>query len=134
RAAASISACEAPAGYETTVGERGVKLSGGQRQRIAIARAILEASTSPIVIFDEATSSLDNKAEKEIQRAIDAALADTRRTGIIIAHRLSTLRSVDRIIVLDKGQIVESGTHTELLLRNGLYAELYDSQMLETAR
>lgn len=123
---------ETPEGYATTVGERGVKLSGGQRQRIAIARAILEAETSPIVIFDEATSSLDNKAEKEIQRAIDAALADARRTGIIIAHRLSTLRSVDRIIVLDKGQIVETGSHAELLHKNGLYAELYDSQMLET--
>lgn len=124
---------ETPNGYETTVGERGVKLSGGQRQRIAIARAILEAATSPIVIFDEATSSLDNKAEKEIQRAIDAALADSRRTGIIIAHRLSTLRSVDRIIVLDKGEIVETGTHAELMVRDGLYAELYDSQMLESA-
>ncbi len=122
---------ETPQGYETTVGERGVKLSGGQRQRIAIARAILEANTSPIVIFDEATSSLDNKAEKEIQIAIDAALADARRTGIIIAHRLSTLRSVDRIIVLDKGKIVETGSHRELLMRGGLYAELYDSQMLE---
>lgn len=122
---------ETPEGYETAVGERGIKLSGGQRQRIAIARAILEASSSPIVIFDEATSSLDNKAEKEIQQAIDAALADASRTGIIIAHRLSTLRSVDRIVVLDKGQIVESGSHAELLGKDGLYTELYDSQLLE---
>ena len=122
---------ETPEGYETAVGERGIKLSGGQRQRIAIARAILEASSSPIVIFDEATSSLDNKAEKEIQQAIDAALADANRTGIIIAHRLSTLRSVDRIVVLDKGRIVESGSHAELLGQGGLYTELYDSQLLE---
>jgi len=124
---------ETPEGYDTAVGERGIKLSGGQRQRIAIARAILEADSSPVVIFDEATSSLDNKAEKEIQQAIDAALADSRRTGIIIAHRLSTLRSVDRIVVMDRGQIVESGSHAELMLLGGLYAELYDSQMLETA-
>ncbi|MEL6276426.1 MAG: ABC transporter ATP-binding protein, partial [Bacteroidota bacterium] len=122
---------ETPKGYDTPVGERGIKLSGGQRQRIAIARAILEAESAPIVIFDEATSSLDNKAEKEIQQAIDAALADSRRTGIIIAHRLSTLRNVDRILVLDKGKIVETGTHSELMLADGLYAELYNSQMLE---
>ncbi len=122
---------ETPKGYDTMVGERGVKLSGGQRQRIAIARAILEAESAPIVIFDEATSSLDNKAEKEIQQAIDAALSQSTRTGIIIAHRLSTLRNVDRIIVLDRGNIVEVGTHGELLIANGLYAELYNSQQLE---
>ncbi len=122
---------ETPQGYDTLVGERGIKLSGGQRQRIAMARAILEAESAPIVLFDEATSSLDNKAEKEIQQAIDAALADTNRTGIIIAHRLSTLRSVDRIIVLDQGKIVETGTHAELLQVNGLYTELYQSQLLE---
>ncbi|MEO0627652.1 MAG: ABC transporter ATP-binding protein [Bacteroidota bacterium] len=120
-------------GYETTVGERGIKLSGGQRQRIAIARAILETESAPIVIFDEATSSLDNVAEKEIQAAIDAALADSSRTAIIIAHRLSTLRNVDRILVLERGQIVESGTHEELRDANGLYADLYFSQMLEVA-
>lgn len=122
---------ETPKGYDTLVGERGIKLSGGQRQRIAIARAILEAESAPIVIFDEATSSLDNVAEKQIQAAIDAALADTRRTGIIIAHRLSTLRNVDRIVVLDKGQIVESGHHAELRNAGGLYADLYYSQLLE---
>ncbi len=122
---------ETPSAYDTTVGERGIKLSGGQRQRIAIARAILEAESAPIVIFDEATSSLDNRAEKEIQQAIDAALSESTRTGIIIAHRLSTLRNVDRIIVLDQGRIVESGTHTQLLLSDGLYAELYNSQSLE---
>ncbi|MEM6395022.1 MAG: ABC transporter ATP-binding protein [Bacteroidota bacterium] len=119
-------------GYDTTVGERGIKLSGGQRQRIAIARAILEAESAPIVIFDEATSSLDNVAEQEIQAAIDAALADSSRTAIIIAHRLSTLRNVDRILVLDKGKIVESGTHEVLKDAGGLYAKLYYSQMLET--
>jgi ATP-binding cassette subfamily B protein len=124
---------ETQLGYDTPVGERGIKLSGGQRQRIAIARAILEADSAPIVIFDEATSSLDNVAEKEIQRAIDAALADARRTGIIIAHRLSTLRNVDRIVVMDQGKIVETGTHAELLLQNGLYHELYQSQMLEVS-
>ena len=123
---------ETPKQYDTMVGERGVKLSGGQRQRIAIARAILEAESAPIVIFDEATSSLDNRAEKEIQDAIDAALSESTRTGIIIAHRLSTLRSVDRIVVMDQGEIVESGTHAELLLLDGLYAELYHAQMLET--
>lgn len=122
---------ETPQGYDTAVGERGIKLSGGQRQRIAIARAILEAELAPIVIFDEATSSLDNKAEKEIQRAIDAALADANRTGIIIAHRLSTLRDVDRIVVVDRGQIVETGTHFQLMALDGLYADLYHSQMLE---
>lgn len=125
---------QTPKGYDTPVGERGIKLSGGQRQRIAIARAILEAATAPVVIFDEATSSLDNKAEKEIQQAIDLALADASRTGIIIAHRLSTLRSVDRILVLDQGKIVETGTHQDLMLRGGLYAELYDSQMLEMSK
>ncbi len=124
---------ETPQGYDTPVGERGIKLSGGQRQRVAIARAILEAESAPIVIFDEATSSLDNRAEKQIQRAIDAALADTRRTGIIIAHRLSTLRNVDRILVMDQGRIVETGTHAELLPADGLYAELYHSQMLEVS-
>ncbi len=122
---------ETPQGYETMVGERGIKLSGGQRQRIAIARAILEAESAPIVIFDEATSSLDNVAEKEIQAAIDAALSDSERTGIIIAHRLSTLRNVDRILVLDQGQIVEQGTHRTLMLQGGLYAKLYTSQMME---
>lgn len=122
---------ETPEGYDTMVGERGIKLSGGQRQRIAIARAILEAETAPIVVFDEATSSLDNRAEKEIQEAIDAALAASTRTGIIIAHRLSTLRNVDRILVMDQGQIVETGTHTQLMVMDGLYADLYNSQMLE---
>lgn len=122
---------ETPQKYDTMVGERGVKLSGRQRQRVAIARAILEAGSAPVVIFDEATSSLDNKAEKEIQEAIDAALSESTRTGIIIAHRLSTLRSVDRILVLDKGQIVETGTHSELLSKEGLYAELYHSQQME---
>ncbi|MCB0631288.1 MAG: ABC transporter ATP-binding protein [Lewinella sp.] len=124
---------ETPLGYDTMVGERGIKLSGGQRQRIAIARAILEAESAPIVVFDEATSSLDNRAEKEIQQAIDAALSESTRTGIIIAHRLSTLRNVDRIIVLDQGRIVETGTHTKLLLAGGLYADLYNSQMLEVS-
>lgn len=124
---------ETPQGYDTLVGERGIKLSGGQRQRIAIARAILEAESAPIVVFDEATSSLDNVAEKEIQQAIDAALSESARTGIIIAHRLSTLRNVDRIIVLDQGRIVETGTHTDLLLADGLYADLYNSQMLEVS-
>ena len=122
---------ETPKGYDTLVGERGVKLSGGQRQRIAIARAILEAESAPIVVFDEATSSLDNRAEKQIQQAIDAALSESTRTAVIIAHRLSTLRNVDRIIVLDQGRIVESGTHSELMLEGGLYAELYNIQKLE---
>lgn len=111
-------------GYETLVGERGVKLSGGQRQRIAIARVMLE--NSPILILDEATSSLDSISENLIQKAFDEAMKN--RTTIVIAHRLSTIKKMDRIIVLDKGKIVEDGTHEDLLSKKGYYEKLWSAQ------
>lgn len=111
-------------GYETMVGERGVKLSGGQRQRIAIARVMLK--NSPILILDEATSSLDSISENLIQRAFDEAMKN--RTTIVIAHRLSTIKKMDRVIVLDKGKIVEDGAHEELLAKKGYYFKLWQAQ------
>ncbi len=113
-----------PQGFNTVIGEKGVRLSGGQRQRIAIARALLK--DPPILILDEATSSLDTKSEKHVQEAINNLMKD--RTVLVIAHRLSTIVNADRIIVLDNGKIVESGTHTELLDKNGIYKNLYDIQ------
>lgn len=114
-------------GYETLVGERGIKLSGGQRQRIAIARAILK--DSPILILDEATSSLDSKTEKIIQESLNILIEDKSKTVIAIAHRLSTLKHMDRIIVLDKGKIAEEGTHDELLKnKKSLYKKLWELQ------
>jgi len=113
-----------PAGYETLVGERGVKLSGGQRQRIAIARAILK--DAPILVLDEATSSLDSESEALIQDAL-LTLMETR-TAIVIAHRLSTVRRMDRLIVLDGGRIIEAGSHDALLARGGTYASLWARQ------
>jgi subfamily B ATP-binding cassette protein MsbA len=116
-----------PQGYDTLVGERGIKLSGGQRQRIAIARAILKDPA--VLVLDEATSSLDTESERLIEDAMERLLAG--RTTLIIAHRLSTVRRAHRLVVLDHGRIVEEGTHDALLARGGLYARLYQRQFRE---
>jgi subfamily B ATP-binding cassette protein MsbA len=115
-----------PQGYETVIGEGGVKLSGGQRQRLCIARALLK--NAPILILDEATSSLDSESEEEVQKALGTLMHG--RTVIIIAHRLSTVRNAGRILVLKGGRIVEEGTHSSLLAKNGEYARLYRAQAL----
>lgn len=120
---------EKPMQYDTIVGDRGVQLSGGQRQRLAIARAMIK--NPDLLIFDEATSALDNESEKVVQEAIDHALEN--RTALVVAHRLSTVKNADKIIVLDKGRAVESGTHEELLEKNGLYKMYYDIQFSGTA-
>jgi subfamily B ATP-binding cassette protein MsbA len=115
---------ECPEGMNTLVGERGVKLSGGQRQRIAIARAILK--DAPILILDEATSALDSESERHVQAALETLMQG--RTTLVIAHRLSTIEKADRIVVLQKGEIAEIGTHRELLAKNGVYAQLHRIQ------
>lgn len=114
-------------GYDTLVGEKGIKLSGGERQRIAIARALLK--NPKILVLDEATSALDNRSESLIQEAMERLMAD--RTTLVIAHRLSTVRNVDKIIVLDKGRVVEVGKHNELMENESLYYDLYTMKMLE---
>lgn len=114
-------------GLDTVVGDNGVLLSGGQRQRIAIARALLK--DAPILILDEATSALDNESERHIQSALDTVMRD--RTTIVIAHRLTTIEKADCILVMEDGQIVETGTHIDLLAQQGAYARLHDTQLTE---
>lgn len=118
---------ELPAGYETIVGERGIFLSGGQRQRLAIARAVL--ADAPVLILDEATSALDAESERLVQRALANLILN--RTTIVIAHRLSTVRRADKIVVMERGKIIETGTHTELLARGGHYNHLYELQFAD---
>jgi subfamily B ATP-binding cassette protein MsbA len=115
---------ELPEGYDTLVGEHGVLLSGGQRQRLAIARAMLR--DAPILLLDEATSALDSESERQVQAALRSLMKG--RTTIVIAHRLSTVIGADLICVLDRGRIVETGRHAQLLGRRGLYARLYETQ------
>jgi subfamily B ATP-binding cassette protein MsbA len=126
-AAADAFIRELPNGYDTMVGEHGVRLSGGQRQRIAIARAMLK--DAPILLLDEATSSLDSEAERQVRTALNTLIRG--RTTLVIAHRLSTIQGADLICVVDRGVIVESGSHAELLARGGLYARLYATQFVE---
>ena len=118
-----------PDGLDTVVGDRGYRLSGGERQRLAIARLLLKAPS--VVVLDEATAHLDSESELAVQRALDAALEG--RTSLVIAHRLSTVRNADRILVLDDGRIVQAGTHAELLAQGGLYADLYRTQFIQDA-
>jgi ATP-binding cassette subfamily B protein len=129
-----IEACEAaqiwdlisvlPDGLDTVVGDRGYRLSGGEKQRVALARLLLKAPS--IVVLDEATAHLDSESEAAVQRALKTAL--TGRTSLVIAHRLSTVREADQILVIEAGQVVERGKHEDLLAGGGLYAELYHTQ------
>jgi ABC-type multidrug transport system fused ATPase/permease subunit len=118
---------ELPDGYDTMIGELGMRLSGGQRQRLAIARALLK--NAPILVLDEATSALDNESERLVQQALDKLMQG--RTTLVIAHRLSTIRRADRILVLFGGRIVEEGSHDELMNLNREYRRLYEMQFAE---
>jgi subfamily B ATP-binding cassette protein MsbA len=118
-----------PEGFETSIGDEGVMLSGGQRQRLAIARALLK--NAPILILDEATSALDTESERHIQDALEEVMKG--RTTFVIAHRLSTIENADRILVMDKGQIVEQGDHDQLLALNGRYSQLHSKQFSDEA-
>ena len=116
-----------PRGLDTPVGQRGMLLSGGQRQRVAIARAVLK--NAPVLILDEATSALDTESERIVQRALESLM--TGCTTLVIAHRLSTVENADSIIVLQEGEVVEQGTHAELLGRGGIYGSLYRMQFAD---
>jgi subfamily B ATP-binding cassette protein MsbA len=118
-----------PHGFQTEIGENGVRLSGGQRQRLAIARALYK--DAPILILDEATSALDTESERQVQAALDALMKG--RTTVVIAHRLSTIENANRIVAMQAGKVAEVGTHDELLARDGVYANLYRQQRTETA-
>jgi len=120
---------EKPQQYQTLIGDRGIQLSGGQRQRLAIARAMVK--NPELLIFDEATSALDNESEKVVQQAIDHAMEN--RTALVVAHRLSTVKNADRIIVFERGHIMESGNHQQLIEKNGVYKKLYDIQFVVKA-
>lgn len=119
---------ELPDGLNTLVGENGVLLSGGQRQRLAIARALLK--DAPFLVLDEATSALDTESERRIQDALEALMR--HRTTLVIAHRLTTIEKADRILVMDKGAIIETGTHEQLIRLNGYYAHLHNRKLQET--
>ena len=118
---------ELPQGIDTVIGDGGNKLSGGQKQRLAIARAVLK--NPPVMILDEATSALDTESEKLVQDALQKMMQN--RTSLIIAHRLSTIKSVDEIIVLDKGNVLERGTHDALMAQNGMYKKLIELQSFD---